>query len=254
MRLHSALAFAAFVVHFSASQALAIPPEDFCEETPTSPLCEPLDPCEENPELCEPIDPCELDPASCEPIDPCELDPASCEPVDPCELDPGSCEPTDPCEIDPASCEPEPANHGSLSGTARVRGSGFSQSLDLGAELYFDDATFSLMETGGCTIFTGNLAPKGKKGNKLQLFLDDASADAYTAFVAQSAAAASGRATGSPLGESAKLILKLKQDGTASLRIKSEVLFDTAGEVAFKARLSGPVTTGAVPKTGARCL
>lgn len=244
MRFHSALAFTAFLV-LGASQARALPPIDFCDENPNSPLCDPgdPDPCVEHPDLC--VDPCESDPTSCEPVDPCEIDPASCEPVDPCEVDPASCEPEP---------EPEVATHGSLDGSARVKGDGFHQALELGAELYFDDATFSLMERGGCTLFTGSLAPKGKQGNKLQLFLDDASSDAYAAFVAQTAAAASGRSTGSPLGESAKLILKLKDDGTALLKIKSETLFDSAGEVAFKARLTGPVTTGPVPKTSARCL
>lgn len=217
MRLSFVLASSAYVLLFVGTQASALPPVDFCELNPTSPLCigeeppiDPPDPCVENPQLCEP------------PPDPCKLDPASCEP-----------EP-----------EPEPPADGSsaaLEGTFVLKGNGFKGSFEADVALSFDETTFSLVLFSGAPIMTGNLVPKGKKGNKFQLFLDDASADWLATVVAHEAALASGRETGNPLGETSKLILKRNADGTATLKIKSHVLVDSVGEAVFKANLTGPV-------------
>jgi hypothetical protein len=261
MRLQHALSAAALFAFLAAAPALALPPTDFCERNPDSPLCQiddpPIDPCEINPDLCEPPDPCELDPASCEP-DPCELDPASCEP-DPCEVDPASCEP-DPCELDPASCEPEPepepeptGESAELTGSARVKGEGFKETVPLAFDLFLDGTTFVLSRDSGCSIYQGQLAPKGKKGQKFQLFLDEPSSDAFTALVAIHAGQARGTALGAPLGESTRLVLKRGDDGSASLKLKSEVLFEE-GEVLFKGKLSGVLTDGrAVQRDVPRC-
>ena len=255
MRFHPVLCAAAFFALLAAPSG-ALPPIDFCEKNPESPLCNPeeppIDPCDVNPELCEPPDPCELDPASCEPPDPCELDPASCEPPDPCEVDPASCEP-DPCELDPASCEPEPEPPaiGNLTGSARVKGRGFKETVDVVLDLVVDGTSFTILN--GCDIYQGQLAPKGKKGQKFKLFLDDASSDAYTQYVAQQASAARGAGIGAPLGESSRLVLKRGDDGSASLKLKSEVLFES-GEVTFKAHLNGVLAEErAARRSGARC-
>lgn len=262
MRHHPVLAAAALLALFAAAPAGALPPRDFCENNPESPLCnpeeppvEPPNPCDLNPELCEPPDPCVVDPASCEPPDPCELDPASCGPVDPCDLDPASCEPADPCELDPASCEPgEPTGVvGTLAGSARVKGQGFKEAVAIELDLAIDGTTFTILN-GACDVYQGQLAPKGKKGKKFQLFFDQPSGDAYAQFVAQQAASARGAGMGNPLGESSRVTLKLGESGSASLKLKSEVLFE-AGEVVFKAHLNGVLgEERAARPSGARCL
>jgi hypothetical protein len=185
----------------------------------------PPDPCIESPELCEPIDPCVLDPQLCDPIDPCELVPALCE-EPPVAEDPGSAPP-----------EQEVFDH-SLAGNARVKAGDSKTSEPYTLLLSFDTTalTFSAMDGGG-TLYTGHLAPKGKKGVKFSLFFDDASGDAFAADVAGRGAAASGRSAGSVVGKTAKLTLKLADDGSVSLKIKSEVLDSGTGEVVFKANL-----------------
>jgi hypothetical protein len=236
MPRHTLTALIAGLLILAAPQARAIP---FCEEFPEAPICnpDPEDPCELDPASCEP-DPCELDPASCEP-DPCELDPASCEP-DPCELDPASCEP-DPCELDPASCEPEALDQwADLAGTGVVKADGSRERAEASMDLYFGTESFMLVPES-CVFLTGALLPKGTKGNKFQLFLDDASRSTYASFVAERAAGLRRLAPAHVLGESSKLILKLRHDGSAVLRIKSQVLLFGVDEVVFKANLSGPV-------------
>jgi hypothetical protein len=240
MSRYSLTALLAGFLLVCAAGARAIP---FCDRFPDSPICDHDDPPE----------PCELDPGSCEP-DPCELDPGSCEP-DPCEVDPGSCEP-DPCELDPASCEPEPEpleQWAGLAGTGVVKGEGFRERSEPSMDLYFGAEAFMLVPRS-CTFLTGNLVPKGTKGSKFQLFLDDPSKSAYTSFVAELAAAARGRVAAHVLGENTKLILKLRHDGSAVLKIKSQVLLQGVDEVVFKANLSGPVGTAAARPSGeARC-
>ena len=260
MRFHPVLAAALFLALAATSPSGALPSRDFCEENPSSPLCDPgeppIDPCDANPELCEPPDPCIAHPELCEPPDPCVVDPASCEPPDPCEVDPASCEPEDPCVLDPASCEPEPEPtqvFATLTGSGRVKGHGFKAPVALELALAVDGTSFLLAANGGCDLFQGQLAPKGKKGEKSQLFLDGPSGDAFAQLVAQHASEARGSGMGAALGETTRLVLKRGDDGSASLKIKSEVLFE-AGDVALKARLKGAFTDErAVRRDGARC-
>jgi hypothetical protein len=231
MRLSLVLAAAAYVGIFIGAQARAIP---FCEAFPESPICNPEEP---------PIDPCELDPASCEP-DPCELDPASCEP-DPCELDPGSCEP-DPCEADPASCEPLPEQETytqviKLKGSSVLKGEGFKERAEADATFDFNSSDFLLVFNKDA-VFKGGLSPKGKKGKKFQLFLDDESRVAFAIYVGELAGIASGRAAIHTLGESSKFILQLRENGTGVLKIKSQVLDRSDdSEIVFKLNASGLV-------------
>ena len=88
------------------------------------------------------------------------------------------------------------------------------------------------------TLYSGRLAPKGTKGVKFQLFLDETSDDAFSADVAERGALVSARSAGSVLGQSGKLVLKLLEDGSVSLKIKREVLAANVGEVVFKANLA----------------
>ena len=224
MRRHSLTALIAGLLILAAPQARAIP---FCEAFPEAPICDSEEPPEE-----PPVDPCELDPGSCEP-DPCELDPGSCEP-DPCELDPASCEPV-------PEPEPEVLDHSAdLSGTGVVKADGSRERAEASMDLYFGTESFMLVPQS-CVFLTGALLPKGTKGNKFQLFLDDASRSAYASFVAERAAGLRRLAPAHVLDESSKLILKLRHDGSAVLRIKSQVLLFGVDEVVFKANLSGPV-------------
>jgi hypothetical protein len=192
-------------------------------------LCDPTtppDPCLENPELCEP-----------EPPDPCELVPQLCDPLPICELAPALCE--DPPVAEPGDETPEQEvfDH-SLAGSARVKGDGFKTSEPYTMLLSFDTAarTFSAMDGDG-TLYTGNLAPKGTKGTKFSLFLDPGSEDVFNSDVAGRGAAASGVPAGTIAGDSSKLTLKLNEDGSVSLKIKSSVLVSGIGEVVFKANL-----------------
>ena len=207
----------------TSASARALPPGGGIID-PTDPILEPpIDPCIRFPQLCEPPPP-----------DPCVEFPELCEPVDPCELI--ACPPT----AEPPVAEP-PAQTFSheLTGIAKVKAGDAKTSEPYTLSLNVDTAalTFLAMDGDG-TLYSGNLAPKGKKGVKFQLFLDDASGDELAADVAARGAATSGRTAGAVLGESGKLILKLLEDGSASLKIKREVLVSGVGEVIFKATLT----------------
>jgi hypothetical protein len=225
------LAALALCLLLTASGARALPPGggpigpiDDCFDDPEGCVLDPTDPCLENPELCEPPpppDPCVVDPASCEP-----------DPVDPCEV-------TD-CEEEPPVAEPPgPTFSHELSGPAKVKAAGQKSTAPYTLSLSFDTSalTFSAMDGDG-TLYTGRLAPKGKKGTKFQLFLDATSDTAFSADIAGRGAQVSGRSAGSVLGQSGKLILKLLPEGGTSLKIKREVLVANVGEVVFKANLS----------------
>lgn len=194
------------------------------------------DPCDLVPDLCgggdppPPPDPCEQNPLLCNPHpNLCEVVPELCN-GEPPVLDPG-----DP----PAPTFPHSAD---LAGVAKVRGDGFRSEVPLTLALNFDDSTF--LATDGTNVYTGHLSPKGKRGTKFQLFLDGGSADAFSAAVGGLAADATGRAAGSILGQSSKLVLSLRDDGSASLKLKAHVLASGLGEVVLKANLRGPVTDG----------
>jgi hypothetical protein len=151
-----------------------------------------------------------------------------------------------PVEPEPAAdSEPTTASSLELAGSAKVKGEAFKTSGVYSLQLSFDTAarTFLATDADG-TVYAGNLAPKGQKGHKFALFLDDGSRDALSADVAARGAAASGLAPGSVLGESSKLTLRIREDGSASLEIKGEVLVAPLGRVVFKARLAGAAREG----------
>lgn len=224
-----ALSLFASLILFAAAAAQAIPD---CELNPDAPIC--------NPDPDPDPDPCEIDPASCEPDpDPCEVDPASCEP------DPDPAPQPDP-EPDPLP-EQEIYTHGAkLAGSVLVKRAG--QKERTSSEFYFlmnEDHFALLFDRDG---IRGALAPKGKKGKKFQLFLDDASVDLFAEFVMEQAGL--DPAAANVLGETSKLVLTLRDDQTALLKIKSQLLTEGAGEMVFKARLAGaiaPVVMSAVP-------
>ena len=196
-------------------------------------LCEPgdppPDPCTEHPELCDP-----------EPPDPCPAGQLC--PVDLCELVPSLCE--DPPIAEPPVAEPpeqEVFDH-SLAGNAKVKVNGQKTSEPYTLLLNVDTTglIFSAMDGAG-NVYTGNLAPKGKKGVKFSLFLDDGSSDVFSQTVADRGIAASGLPGGTFIGETSKLTLRLNEDGTVSLKIKSEVLVSAVGTIVFKANLLSQV-------------
>jgi hypothetical protein len=233
--LRIAATAAAALALFGSMVAHAAPLDRPPFQAPVGPIepgiLDPVDSCLLHPELCGPPD---------VPPDPCVENPELCqpEPPDPCLTNPILCE-DPPIAEDPTAEPPEQETFAhSLAGTARVKGDGFKASEPYTLLLNFDTAarTFSAMDGSG-TLYVGNLAPKGKKGVKFSLFLDEASVDAFAADVAGRGAAASGRPAGSVLGDSSKLTLKLNEDGSVSLKIKSEVLVSGVGEVVFKANL-----------------
>ena len=89
------------------------------------------------------------------------------------------------------------------------------------------------------TFFAGQLAPQGKSGKKFRLLLDDTSSVSLAAKVAARGAAASGLAAGTQLENSSTGKLRVHDDGSVSLRIKSEALTSGMGAVVFKAKLAG---------------
>jgi hypothetical protein len=182
------------------------------------------------------------DPGDEPPVDPCIESPELCDPEPPppptsiCDRFPGLCVNEDPPKAQPEP--PAPAFSHTFSGSAKVRGKGFKDSEPYTLQMNFETTalTFLAMDADG-HVYGGNLVPKGKTGSKFRLFLDGSSTDALAADVAERAATASGRSVGTALGESSKLILKLNDDGSISLKMKSEVLVTDVGEVSFKANL-----------------
>jgi hypothetical protein len=169
-------------------------------------------------------------------LDPCDIVPLLCEPIDPCEIAPQLCE-EEPPVLEPAEEFPFAAI---LTGTAKVKGDGFKTEQTYTFAIVFSDTAFSAFDDQAS--YAGGLAAKGTSGAKFQIYLDAASSDAFSAQIAGRAAAATGRSAGPVLGESTKLILKRREDGTASLKIKSEVLVSGLGEVVFKANVTGLVS------------
>jgi hypothetical protein len=248
-RLFTALA-ASLLLSLGALSALAIPPDDFCEENPDSPLCGPVDP---DGEFCDRFPNSPLcDPGEDPPVDP---DPDPDPPIDPCDLVPTApgCNEEPPVVEDPPAEPPAPSFSHELDGSARVKGNGFKVTEAYSLQMNFDTSTliFSAMDADG-TLYSGNLVAKGKKGKKFRLFLDDGSEDALSGDVAERAGTASGRAPGAVVGESSKLTLKLLDDGSVLLKVKSEVLVDGIGEVVFKARLTGAPAVQALQTSEAR--
>ena len=144
--------------------------------------------------------------------------------------------PEPPVAEPPVAEPPAPSFSHSFAGSAKLVGDAFKASQPYTLQMSFDTAalTFLAMDADG-TLYSGHLVPKG---SKFRLFLDGPSADALAADVAARGAAAAGRSAGRVLGESSKLTLKLNQDGSASLKIKGDVLVNGLGEVSFKANLS----------------
>jgi len=139
----------------------------------------------------------------------------------------------------PASAQEAAPVH-SFAGDALVKADGVKVSQPYLLQLSFDATalTFSAMD-GDRSVYTGRMAPKGKKGGKHTLYLDGPSTTAFFAHVAGRAATAAGRAVPVPFAGNAKLELTLKPDGSGALKIKSEVLTDTLGTIVFKANLAG---------------
>ena len=192
-------------------------------------------------------DPCDLIPGLCDdppppPEDPCVLNPRLCGPViDLCDIAPFACDGGLPPIAQPEDPPAPTFDHAAdLAGSAKIRGGDFQADQPFTVLLNFDASTF-LAATGEGHVYSGHLSPKGTKGTKFQLFLDAGSEDALSAEVGGRAADASGRAAGNVLGTTSKLVLKLRPDGTGSLKIKANVLFQGVGEVVFKANLTGPV-------------
>jgi hypothetical protein len=127
-----------------------------------------------------------------------------------------------------------------LAGAATVKGGGVKARSDYSLQLNLDVAalTFFALDSDS-TLFAGRLAPQGKSGKKFRLFLDDASSESLAAKVAARGAAASGLAAGTRLGNSSTLTLKIHDDGSVTLRIKSKAFTSGMGPVVFKAKLAG---------------
>ena len=212
--------------------ALAIPPIDFCEKNPDSPLCDPVDP-DPDPDP-DPVDPCLEDPASC-PVDP-EPEP------EPCELDPVSCEPQP--EPEP---EPDTAFFGTLHGALRVKTGGQRAKDEGPVTLVLRGADVDMLSQSTCLAFEGAMEPT-KRPAKAEIFLDDPSELTFAALVAVVVGEATGENTGETIGANLKITLKGDPSGPAMLKIKGSVLFARIGKVAVKAKYVGTMDSGALPE------
>ena len=127
-----------------------------------------------------------------------------------------------------------------LAGAATLKGDGLKARSAYSLQLNLDVAalTFVAMDSDG-TFFAGQLAPQGKSGKKFRLLLEDTSSAALAAKVAARGAAASGLAAGTELENSSTGKLRVHDDGSVALRIKSEALTSGMGAVVFKAKLAG---------------
>jgi hypothetical protein len=229
MRNPFVFAFAASFVLLAGSAAQAKP---FCEKFPEAPICNGEDP----------TDPCEIDPGSCEPDpepepDPCEVDPAACPEPEP-----------DPCEVDPASCEPEPQQEtfshvAHLEGKLSAKGKELKRKVRGEYSMFLNEARFS-MSTKSVEL-DGTLVPMNEKGTKFQLFLDSELTDNLADFLIEEVLVeevpVEARAAEALRGQSTKLVLKLRRDGSAVLRIQNDVLLNGTDAIHFKANLAGPV-------------
>jgi hypothetical protein len=212
MRLSLVLAGSAWIGLFIAGQAFGRPSAEFCELNPESPLCGGIE---------EP------------PVDP-----------DPCDANPSLCPP----EVDPVEVEPEPELPSvEMAGGGRFKGPGFNRPVEATGSLSYDESTFSLFSNLDCEAAAGTVVAKGPSGKKHQLFLDDASLDAYAESLARSARLLTG-AGGAPVGKTSKLVLKENADGTLSLKIKIQVVVEDLGEVVYKANLA-TIDPAATPQT-----
>jgi hypothetical protein len=228
MRCRIAAFLIAFVPYaLPGLPALALPPIDFCEKNPDSPLCNPVDP----------------DP---DPVDPCEVDPASC-PVDP-EPEP------DPCDVDPASCEPQPEPEpdddpffGTLTGALRVNVKGHRKNLEGPMTVVLRGSDFELLSQPTCLAMQGTMVPT-RKLLKAELFLDDPSESTFGSLVAGVAEEAAGAEPGEASGQSLKISLKADPDGNVVLKIKGSVVYGGIGKVAVKAKYRGTMETAELPE------
>lgn len=231
MRCRVAAFLIAFVPYaLPGLPALALPPIDFCEKNPESPLCNPVDP----------------DP---DPVDPCEVDPASC-PVDP-EPEP------DPCDVDPASCEPEPEPtpdddpfFGTLNGSLRVKAKGHRKKLEGPVAMVFRGTDFDLVSHATCLGMEGTIVPTSKL-LKVELFLDDPSESTFGSLVAGVVADAVGENPGEAVGQSLEISVKADPSQNVVLKIKGSVLYAGVGKVTVKAKYVGTMVTGGLPEVPA---
>jgi hypothetical protein len=204
MRLPFVLVTAACALIFVGSEAGAKP---FCEKFPEAPICDPTDP------------------------DPCDVDPSACPEPEP-----------DPCEADPAACEPEPVDFSHLAelrGPLVVKGKGLRNRERGEYGMLLNEERFS-MATKSWSL-DGTLSPLNDAGTKFQLFLDSGFDDAFATFVFTEVLPEGTALPEEVRSESLRMILKLRPDGTAVLRIQGDLLLKGTDAIHFKANLSGPV-------------
>ena len=139
----------------------------------------------------------------------------------------------------------------SLTGVAAVKSGRSSGEIDTTIALSFGDDAFQ-MSLGPCYSVTGSVTPRGKKGTKLKLTLDDASREPYRGFM--TLLAARGGANPSPaLRARTKLLLTLNDDDTATLKIKTRLPAGKGKAASVKAELTGLVETPGLPPVPERC-
>ena len=140
----------------------------------------------------------------------------------------------------------------SFAGSVCVKRQGFTSSQPYTLQVNFDASALSFlaMDAAG-TLYSGHMGPKGRSSHSLALFLDGGSSDALASDVAARAVSAAGRSAGRVLGSSSSLVVTVKDDGSASLKIESEVLVEGMGSVVLKANLT---PTDAAPPAGSSTL
>ena len=138
-----------------------------------------------------------------------------------------------------------------LAGTSTAKSGRAQGELETTAALAFGDGAFQL-DLGPCYSVTGTTAPKGRKGTQQRLLVDDASREAYRAFLTVLAAQA-GVSPSPALRDRTRLLLTLNENDTATLTLKTRLSAKKARATSIRAELAGPVLPAVGPPAPEPC-
>jgi YVTN family beta-propeller protein len=138
-----------------------------------------------------------------------------------------------------------------LSGTAALKTGRTRVEAEAIFALAFGDGAFRL-DLAPCYTVTGTTKPKGRKGDRLRLTVDDASRPAWRELLVLFAAR-SGTGPSTASKDATKMVLTLEEGGTATLSLKARLTARKAKATSVKATLAGAVEKVAAPPVPVAC-